>query len=207
MNGIAVLTLALGIQAAPGSSLPPLLSTVPTPAGMPTDPAQMSGMPLQVGDLPPGTVAIRVIRQSFANNLVGLPVELQVLGVDGLMLEEKTDPSGRATFTGIAVGGTVFARATVDGERLTSQEFEMPARGGVRLVLVAGGGAGVSSSTPVESAIAPTPVVSSTHAAAVDPTLWVPSILGLVTIALGIWWGRRLAAPSTQGAEESQSSR
>jgi hypothetical protein len=39
-------------------------------------------------------VAVRVIRGSFANDVVGQPVELQVLGVNGLMLEEKTDAAG-----------------------------------------------------------------------------------------------------------------
>ena len=60
----------------------------------------MSGLPLQVGDLPPGTVAVRVIRQSFANNVANQPVELQVVGSSGKVLEVPTDASGRATFPG-----------------------------------------------------------------------------------------------------------
>ena len=35
----------------------------------------------------------------------------------------KTDENGRAEFSGVAPGTTVKAVATVDGERLESQEF------------------------------------------------------------------------------------
>jgi hypothetical protein len=49
----------------------------------------------------------------------------------------KTDENGRAEFSGVAAGTTVKAIATVDGERLESQEFPAPGQGGVRLLLVA----------------------------------------------------------------------
>ena len=49
----------------------------------------------------------------------------------------KTDENGRAEFSGVAAGTTVKAVATVDGERLESQEFPWPGDGGIRLMLVA----------------------------------------------------------------------
>jgi hypothetical protein len=53
------------------------------------------------------------------------------------VLTEKTDENGRAEFSGVAAGTTVKAVATVDGERLESQEFPWPGSGGIRVMLVA----------------------------------------------------------------------
>jgi hypothetical protein len=120
---------------------PPVLSTAATtPAGADTVPAQMSGLPLQVADLPPGIVVVRVIRQSFAQDVSGQPVELH--RASGPVMTGLTDADGRARFEGLQVRETVHARTTVAGELLASQRFEVPDRGGVRLVLVAGVGAG-----------------------------------------------------------------
>ena len=53
------------------------LSTTPVPApGAEAQPGQMSGLPLQVSDLPPGTVSVRVIRRTFADNVAGQEVKL-----------------------------------------------------------------------------------------------------------------------------------
>lgn len=105
----------------------------------------MSGMPLQVGDLPPGTVAVRVIRRTFEQNVVNVPVELRV-GTASVARSSVTDPEGRAVFPGLRVGDVVRTKAVVDGEALESQSFQLPPQGGVRLVLVAGVGASVPSS-------------------------------------------------------------
>jgi hypothetical protein len=48
-----------------------------------------------------------------------------------------TDGSGRAEFSGLRPGTRVKATTTVDGERLESLEFEVPATGGIRVALVA----------------------------------------------------------------------
>jgi hypothetical protein len=53
------------------------------------------------------------------------------------VLTVKTDENGRAEFSGVAAGTAVRAVATVDGERLESQEFPWPADGGIRVMLVA----------------------------------------------------------------------
>jgi hypothetical protein len=98
------------------------------------DPKQMAGIPRPVSDLPDGTVSVRLIRGSLSNNLKGQGVELHA---GSRTLEAKTDDAGRAEFKGVAEGTTVKAVAEVDGERLESQEFPFPGKGGIRLLLVA----------------------------------------------------------------------
>jgi len=98
------------------------------------DPKQMAGIPRPVDDLPAGSVSVRLIRGQLSNNIANHPVELHV---GDKVLTVKTDEGGRAQFDKLAPGATVKAVAVVDGERLESQEFPAPARGGIRLMLVA----------------------------------------------------------------------
>ena len=98
------------------------------------DPKAVAGIPLPVSDVAVGTVVVRVIKGSLANNLPDQPVELVGAGAPRTV---KTDASGRAEFAGLPPGARVSAVATVAGERLQSQEFAVPASGGTRLLLVA----------------------------------------------------------------------
>ena len=98
------------------------------------DPKQMSGRPLPVADLPVGTVTVRVVRGSMANVIPDQPVELS--GPPSV-LTAKTNEQGRAEFPGLRPGTTVRATTTVNGERLQSQPFTVPASGGIRVALVA----------------------------------------------------------------------
>ncbi len=98
------------------------------------DPKEMSGIPRPVTDLPNATVSVRLIRGQLSNNITGFPVELHI-GPD--VRTVKTDDGGRAEFGSLPPGTTVKAVAVVDGERLESQEFPVPAQGGIRLMLVA----------------------------------------------------------------------
>ena len=98
------------------------------------DPRQMSGIPRPVTDLPQGHVSVRLIRGQLANNIQGHPVEMLA---GGKVLTVTTDENGRAEFSGVASGTVAKAIATVDGERLESQEFPWPGSGGIRLMLVA----------------------------------------------------------------------
>src|SRR5687768_3105953 len=98
------------------------------------DPRQMAGIPRPVTDLPSGHVSVRLIRGQLSNNIQGHPVEIQG-GPKPLTV--TTDENGRAEFSGIAPGTPVKAVATVDGERLESQEFPWPGDGGIRVMLVA----------------------------------------------------------------------
>ena len=109
-----------------------LLSQAPFAGGQMPDPKQMSGMPLPVPDVTVGTVTVRVIRGSLANPLKGQTVELS-----GASKTATTDEAGRATFTGRTPGTRVKASVVVDGERVESQEFDVPNVGGIRVMLVA----------------------------------------------------------------------
>jgi hypothetical protein len=99
------------------------------------DPREMAGIPRPVTDLPIGHVSVRLIRGQLSNNIQGHPVEMHTGGK--VVATVKTDENGRAEFSGVAAGTSVKAVATVDGERLESQEFPWPADGGIRLMLVA----------------------------------------------------------------------
>src|SRR5438094_7026976 len=98
------------------------------------DPKQMSGIPRPVTDLPDRAVSVRLIRGSLSNNITNFPVELHV---GSQVKTVRTDDAGRAQFNDAPAGATVTAVAVVDGERLESQEFAVPASGGIRLLLVA----------------------------------------------------------------------
>ena len=104
----------------------------PATAQMP-DPKQMSGVPLPVGDLPPGTVTVRVVRGTMTNVIRGQRVDL----IGPTPMSATTNDTGRAEFTGLQPGIRVRASTTVDGETLESQEFTIPSNGGVRVALVA----------------------------------------------------------------------
>jgi hypothetical protein len=98
------------------------------------DPRQMSGIPLPVPDLAPGTVTVRVVRGAMTNVIAGQLVELTG---GPSPLSAKTNDAGRAEFTGLQPGIRVKASTTVNGERIDSQEFAVPASGGTRIALVA----------------------------------------------------------------------
>jgi hypothetical protein len=97
------------------------------------DPKKMSGLPLNLPDVPVGTVTARVIRGALTNPMPGQTVELTGRGVTKTA---KTDDAGRATFSGLTPGTRVRTAVVVDGERVESQEFDVPAAGGIRLMLV-----------------------------------------------------------------------
>ncbi len=115
-----------------------LLAAVLAPAlalaqAMP-DPRQMSGMPLPVGDVPVGTVTVRVIRGQLTN---AIPKQTVELNGPGVAKTATTDDAGRAQFDGLTPGARVKASTTVAGERIESREFDVPATGGIRMMLVA----------------------------------------------------------------------
>lgn len=99
------------------------------------DPTQIAGMAIPAPELPDGTVSIRLVREQLGNNIVGH--EVTVVAGD-MKKSGKTDDSGRATITGLLAGSSATAHATVDGEELTSKPFDVPARGGIRVILISG---------------------------------------------------------------------
>lgn len=99
------------------------------------DPTQMAGMAIPAPELPDGTVSVRLVREQLGNNIVGHPVKVVA---QASTAEGKTDETGRAAITGLPRGATATAHATVDGEELTSNPFQVPATGGIRVILIAG---------------------------------------------------------------------
>ena len=102
-------------------------------AGMP-DAKAMSGIPRPSETVPNGAVSVRLVRGQMTNLVVDFPVTFTI---DGKPQTVKTDATGHAVANGLAAGASVQASATVDGEKLDSQVFQMPAQGGVVLMLVA----------------------------------------------------------------------
>ena len=98
------------------------------------DPKQMSGIPRPEPALPMGSITVRLIRGSLSNNITKFPVELHI---GDRVVTVNTDENGRARFDHLSPASTVKATATVDGEHLESQEFEVPDQGGIALMLVA----------------------------------------------------------------------
>ena len=147
-----------------------------------------AGMPLQVSDVAPGTLIVRLVRGAFVEDLAGETVRIEVAG--SRVQFRSTGADGRAQFV-LPVGSQVRARATVDGEELESEFFAMPASGGVRVLLVAGsagdgGGTGVSAALPAghppiddaaAAVAAPPPVAAADHRVAAG-------ILGGITLAV-----------------------
>lgn len=146
------LVFAIAVVCLAGSaSAQPMMPGGGQSSGMP-DARMMSGIPMPMPDLADGTVSVRVVRGEISNTLPGQQVELFV---EGSPRTAKTDDTGRAQFTGLTPGTSLKAVATVGSERIESQPFTMPEKGGVRLLLAAGGGAG-SPGEPAKPAVAGT---------------------------------------------------
>jgi hypothetical protein len=117
----------------------------------------MSGKPLAVPDLPPGTVTIRLARKTPANPAAGIEITATTKGANGDVRARtaKTGSDGRATFEGLATGAEFQASATVDGERLETSRFPVPGTGGTRVMLIAGLGSADSAGEAGEAAADP----------------------------------------------------
>jgi len=124
--------------------------------------AQMAnalGQPLPDGNLEAGTVTIRVVDGDPQKPLAGVTVEL--IAAQGENRTARTNPQGRATFTGLAPDAAYVGRATVpadDGSEakpLETQPFRVPSEGGLRFMLspkpLTMGGAAPSDSGGAES--------------------------------------------------------
>lgn len=139
-----------------------------------------AGMPLQDGTLAPGSLTVRIVQGNFTGNLSGIDVHLDVAG-EGAK-RGQTGADGRAAFAHLPIGASVTASATVNGERLQSEPFTMPADAGIRLLFVAGGefvdtatAAGAQAIPPIGAGSAPplpdgaAPSAATTPAAGAGP--------------------------------------
>ena len=57
---------------------------------------------------------------------------------EGVTDSAPTDEAGRAIFAALGVGKTLVASVTVDGETVRSAPFQVPAAGGLRVILAVG---------------------------------------------------------------------
>jgi hypothetical protein len=98
--------------------------------------AQMAdalGKPLPSADLPAGSVSVRVVAGSPSSPVTSTEVTLFVAGAPRLA---RTDAAGRAHFKDLPAGALVQAMvADEDKREIRSDEFALPADGGVRLML------------------------------------------------------------------------
>jgi hypothetical protein len=133
------------------TALAVLLCPALAAAQMP-DLAAMSGLSMPTPELPDGTVTVRVVRDQITNNLPGVPVELHGAGD---VRRATTGADGRAQFAGVPIGRQVHAVALVDGQRVESQPFDMPAKGGVRTILAAPGDSPAAPATAPQGGTAP----------------------------------------------------
>ncbi len=122
-------TIILAI-AAPALAQGPMMG-----GGMP-DPSRMSGIPRPDGEVPKNTLTVRLIRNAMTNPIVDHPVEL-VDDKGKLVVTQKTDAAGRATFANLDPSITYNARAKdASGQEVVSQPVQLPPAVGVRLLLL-----------------------------------------------------------------------
>ncbi len=105
-------------------------------------PAMALGHPLPNDKLENGTISVRVIAGSSANNVIGTDVTLVVNGVPR---QARTDDTGHAKFPGLPIGATVQAKILdADKKEVSSDQFTVPETGGASVMLTtkpfAGGG-------------------------------------------------------------------
>jgi hypothetical protein len=99
------------------------------------DPSLIHGRWLPAPELPDGTITVRVMREAMGNDMPGQEVRVTVGGATRIA---RTDGSGRAEFRDLEAGAKGRAEVTVEGEALTSQPFDVPRSGGLRVSLFAG---------------------------------------------------------------------
>lgn len=133
MNWCVALAIALALPALAAAQTPP-----PPGGGSGTKAVvRAAGMPLQDGTLAPGSLTVRIVQGDFTGNMSGIDVDLEVSGEGAKRAQTGAD--GRAAFAHLPIGASVTASATVNGERLQSEPFTMPADAGIRLLFVAAG--------------------------------------------------------------------
>jgi hypothetical protein len=110
---------------------------------MPPDHNAAMSAPLFVGDLPVGSISVRITKPSMTEPITGTDVTGSWTTKTGERKSAvvKTGEDGRATFSNVPAGSTFQAKATVEGEALATPAFEVPNEGGTRLLLLVGANA------------------------------------------------------------------
>lgn len=193
---IIVVGIALGTAGSAAGQ-----AVAPAPAGASTM-VRAAGMALNDGALPPGTLTVRVVQGAFTSDLTGTMVDLEVTG--GTPLHAPTKTQGRAEFAHLPVGAEVRASAVVNGERLQSDVFRMPAEAGVRILLIAGAGPADAHAGPVAASLplghpsveaTPIPVAASPAENQQGSVMVRRVVIAMTAIAFtavfGQWWRRQ----------------
>jgi hypothetical protein len=123
------------------------------------DPALIHGRAIPAGELPNGTVTVRVVREAIGNNIPNLQVRL-IIGET--TRTATTDEQGRAEFQNLPRADGARAEVSVEGEKLVSQPFAVPTSGGLRVILVAGLARAGERKKQEEAAAAASPPVKGT---------------------------------------------
>jgi len=123
------------------------------------DPSLIAGKALPAPELPDGTVSVRVVREAMGNNIAGLTASVTAGGVTK---RGTTDEQGRAQLVGFPASAEGAASATVDGELLTSDPFQVPATGGIRIILISGLKAAAERKAQQQAVEAAAPAVKGT---------------------------------------------
>jgi hypothetical protein len=109
------------------------VTSIATVSPVAAQPAAAIGRPLPDGNLPTGTISVRVVAGSPSSPVVGADVTMLVNGESRMA---RTDASGRATFGGLPAGAAVQARITDEDKKdILSEPFPVPDEGGVRVML------------------------------------------------------------------------
>jgi hypothetical protein len=138
MRRQALTTAALGAAIFLGSAFPSR-AQMPPAGGMPNL-AAVNGRPLPDRGMAVGTVSVRVVRKMPSNPVANVEATALVKNAGGDMRKRtaRTDAEGRALFEGMSAGDEFRVEVTVDGEKVASQLFTIPAEGGLRTMLIAG---------------------------------------------------------------------
>ncbi|MGE3492524.1 MAG: hypothetical protein AB7N29_21150 [Vicinamibacterales bacterium] len=205
VSRIFAVAIALGIPVTAAGQAPP---AQPGPGGSPSQMVRAAGMPLQDGALPPGSLTVRVVQGAFTGDLSGIPVDLEVAGRSPLRAVTQT--MGRAEFAHLPIGAQVSASATVNGSRLQSESFSMPADSGVRVLLIAGtetvshGSGTLGSTSPIDRASVQTagsPIADAAGGQARGVTIIQGTVAGLTVLTFAaMFLPRRRAGRRQTGA-------
>jgi hypothetical protein len=157
-----------------------------------------AGMPLNDGSIPPGMLTVRIVEGAFTRDIADVQVDVEVAG--GKIESVVTGADGRAGFAHLPIGAQVRATATVGGERLQSDAFQIPAQSGVRVLLVTGAGAApdAAASAPVvtatagtvrstDVALAPGRSDDATRIAVIRAVLATATLSAFAYFAIGRW--------------------
>ena len=116
-------------------------------------PRQMSGVPLPAPELTAGSLSVRVVRERMGNNIAGQSVSVTS---NGTTKTATTDAQGRAEFSGFTPARPLSPRPKWTGDPGLAG-VSAPARGGVRVALVAGATAAAAKERQAAEAAAKEP--------------------------------------------------